>query len=41
MQNQNMLTSNPNGSNWLDKYNRPAVIATNRHKTNLVARPPQ
>lgn len=39
-----MSTENPNGSNWIDKYNRPDVIATNSHhhkKTNWVARPPQ
>jgi hypothetical protein len=38
-----MLRSNPNGSDWLTKFNRPNVIAKNRHqskKTNWVARPP-
>jgi len=29
----NALTNNPNGSNWIDKFNRPGVAMTVHHKT--------
>jgi hypothetical protein len=31
MQNMNALTNNPNGANWLAKFDRPAVIQQNAH----------